>query len=57
MRSWLSGKKTYIGFGACFVYAVLIQFAGVASEEAVWGLIVTWTGVSGIIHIDKSKNY
>ena len=54
MRQWLSGKKTYIGFASVFVYAALIQFASVPSEESVWGLIVTWTGVSAVIHVDKS---
>lgn len=54
MREWLSGKKTYIGFGAAFGYSLLIQFAGVASEPAVWGIILAWTGVSGVIHADKA---
>ena len=53
MRKFLSGKKTYIGFGLFFAYAALVQFAGVQSEEAVWGAIVAFTGVSGVLHIDK----
>lgn len=55
MLTWFSGKKTYMGFAAVVVYSALIQFAGVGSEEAIWGLIVAWTGVSGVIHVDKSK--
>lgn len=54
MIDFLSGKKTIIGFIAAFVYACLIQFAGLPSNEAVWGLIALWTGVSGVVHVDKA---
>ena len=54
MLSLLSGKKTYIGFIAFVAYAIAIQFFGVPSDEAVWGIIVAWTGVSGVIHVDKA---
>jgi hypothetical protein len=44
--NFLDGKKTILGFMAVVIYAGLIQFAGVPSEEVVWGIIVAWTGVS-----------
>ena len=46
MKEYLSGKKTYIGLVACFIYAVLIQMQVAESNEAVWGLIALWTGAS-----------
>ena len=44
--NFIDGKKTYIGFVVGFVYLCLIQFAGVPSEEIVWGFITAWTGIS-----------
>jgi len=53
VRDFLDGRKTVLGFIAVFVYAVLVQFAGVPNSEAVWAFIVTFTGVSGVIHVNK----
>lgn len=46
IAEWLSGRKTYIGVIASAIYLVLIQAGVVPSNEAVWGAIVLWTGVS-----------
>lgn len=51
--NFLDGKKTIIGFIAIFVYAGLIQFLSVPNEPIIWGFIATWTGVSGVVHINK----
>lgn len=44
--TWLKGKKTYIGIAAGVVYSVAIQLGYVASEEAIWTVIVAWTGIA-----------
>lgn len=49
----LSGNKTFIGVVASAVYLVLIQAGVVESNEAVWGAIVLWTGVSLRLAIKK----
>ena len=43
---YLSGKKTYIGLVAGFLYSVLIQMQVVESNDAIWGLIALYTGAS-----------
>ena len=46
IRTWLDGRKSYIGFVAVAIYSMLIYSGAVESNELVWGLIVSWTGVS-----------
>jgi hypothetical protein len=46
IRAWLKGKKTYIGLIAATLYAILVQAGVLPNEEAIWGLILLWTGVS-----------
>ena len=50
----LSGKKTYLGWAAVVVYGLLVHFAVVENNEAIWIAIATWTGVSYRMAINKS---
>jgi hypothetical protein len=46
IKSFLEGKKTFIGVGASVVYSVLIYFGVVESNELIWAALLGWTGVS-----------
>lgn len=53
LRNFLDGKKTYLGWAAVLVYAVLIYLNVVQTNEMVWAVIATWTGVSTRLAIGK----
>ena len=46
VRTWLLGKKTYIGIIAGSVYACLCIAGVTENNELVWTLIAAWTTVS-----------
>jgi hypothetical protein len=46
VSTMLDGKKTIIGILAGAVYSVLIATKTVESNDMVWTLIATWTGIS-----------
>ena len=46
MLDALKGYKTVIGFVVSAAYLVGIEMGWVDSNEAIWGLIILWTGVS-----------
>lgn len=49
----LDGKKTFVGIVAGAVYSVLIATGVVESNELVWTLIATWTGISFRLAMNK----
>jgi len=44
--NYLEGKKTIIGILAGALYSILITTKVVPSDNMVWTVIATWTGVS-----------
>lgn len=53
LKSFLSGKKTFIGIIAGAVYSVLIAQGLVEDNQVVWTAILTWTGISFRLAISK----
>jgi hypothetical protein len=53
IASKLNGKKTIIGILAGAVYSVLIATGVVESNDMIWTLIATWTGVSFRLAMNK----
>lgn len=51
--TFLNGKKTYVGLILGTIYSLLIALGVVESNEFVWTLIVTWTGVSFRLALNK----
>lgn len=49
----LDGKKTIIGIVAGAAYSVLIATGVVESNEMIWTLIATWTGISFRLALNK----
>lgn len=49
----LNGRKTIIGILAGAVYSVLISLGYVESNEMIWTLIATWTGISFRLAMNK----
>lgn len=47
-------RKTYIGIGAAALYSIAIQKGWVVSDNYLWTLMATWTGVSVRQAIQKS---
>jgi hypothetical protein len=46
MLNALKGYKSIIGFAVSAAYLIAIELGYLDSNEAVWGLIILWTGVS-----------
>lgn len=53
LLTYLEGRKTIIGIIIGAVYSVLISLGIVESNEIIWALIATWTGVSYRLALKK----